>query len=153
MIGVWSIATVEQGSRKRRDVVLDMFASRERLIRAAEAARVRLHSAHSTVADAADTTSDVYTIKIGKTSLIWSGRAAGDSARVERPVEKSWSVTGGRQGTWEANLALNPAWSRPLVGSLRVEGKGDLAKAMKASPIRFVGPAYTGGGGEVRFSR
>lgn len=152
MIGVWSVATAELGSRRRRDVVL-MFASRERLIRAAEAARVRLHSAKSTVAVAADTTSDLYSVKIGKTLLVWNGRAAGDSVRVERPIEESWSVTGIRQSTLHANLALTPTWSRSLVGSLRVEGKGDLAKALKASPIRFVGPAYSGGGGEVRFSR
>lgn len=152
MIGVWSVATAEQGSGTRRDVVLDLFASRERLIRAAEAARVRLHSAHSTVGDAADTTSDLYSVKVGKTLLVWSGRGAGDSVRVERPIEESWSVAGVRQNTWHATLALTPTWSRSLVGSLRVEGKGDLAKVLKASPIRFVGPGYTGGGGEVRFS-
>jgi hypothetical protein len=50
-------------------------------------------------------------------------------------------------------LVLTPTWSRALVGSLRVEGKGDLAKLLKASPIRFVGPLYRGGGGELRFTR
>jgi hypothetical protein len=153
MIGVWSVATAEQGSGRRRDVVLDMVASRERLIRAAEAARVRLHSAQSTVADAADTTSDLHSVKIGKTLLVWSGHPAGDSVRVEQPLQESWSVTGVRPTTWDASLALTPTWSRALVGSLRVEGKGDLARALKASPIRFVGPAYSGGGGELRFSR
>jgi hypothetical protein len=152
MLGVWSIATAEQGSGKRRDIVVDMVASRERLVRAAEAARVRLHSAHSTVADARDTTSDSYSVKIGKTLLVWTGRPAGDSVRVTQPIEESWSVTGVRQDSWGATLALSPVWSRALVGSLRVEGKGDLAKALKSSPIRFVGPAYTCGGGEVRFS-
>lgn len=153
LLGVWSVASAEQGSGSRRDVVLDMFASRERLVRAAAAARVRLHPAHSAVSDAADTTSDLYSVQIGKTRLIWNGRPTGDSARVEQPIAESWSVTGVRQNSWAADLAFTPAWSRSLVGSLRVEGKGDLAKALKASPIRFVGPLYSGGGAEVRFSR
>jgi hypothetical protein len=40
-----------------------------------------------------------------------------------------------------------------MAGSLRVEGKGDFADAVKASPIRFVGPALLGGGGELAFRR
>jgi hypothetical protein len=153
MIGVWSVATAEKGNGMRRDVVLDMFASREQLVRAAQAARVRLRPAHSAVSDPPDTTDHSYGVQIERTLLVWQGRATGDSTRVEQPIEESWSVTGVRQNTWAASLAFSPTWSRSLVGSLRVEGKGDLAKALKASPIRFVGPLYTGGGGEVRFSR
>ena len=40
-----------------------------------------------------------------------------------------------------------------MVGSLQVEGNDDFAKAIKASPIRFVGPALLGGGGELAFGR
>jgi hypothetical protein len=40
-----------------------------------------------------------------------------------------------------------------MVGFLRVEGKDDFAKAIMASPIRFVGPARIGGGGEFAFGR
>jgi hypothetical protein len=153
MLGLWSLATAERGTRARRDLVLNMYASRQRLVRAAEAARVRLHEAKSVVSDAIDTTADQYSVEIGKTLLVWNGRTAGDSSRVDRPIEESWSVTGVRQGVWSGNLVLAPTWSRALVGSLRVEGKGDLAKALKGSPIRFVGPFYRGGGGELRLSR
>jgi hypothetical protein len=34
-----------------------------------------------------------------------------------------------------------------------VEGKDGLAKALQGSPVRFVGPLYRGGDGEVRFQR
>jgi hypothetical protein len=54
---------------------------------------------------------------------------------------------------WGVDVTFTPEWSRPLVGVLSVEGKDDLAKALKASPIRFVGPRYYGGKGELRFSR
>jgi len=153
MIGVWTVATVEQSPGTRRDLVVDMFTGRGPLKRAAELDRVRLNEAKSSVLDLPDTTSDEYRLKIGKTTLVWLGRAAGDSARVAPPITESWSVPSLRQGMWNVSLTLSPAWSRPMVGSLRVEGKGDLGKALKASPIRFVGPFYRGGGGELRFLR
>jgi hypothetical protein len=153
MLGVWSLATTEKGASSRRDLVLGLFASRGSLIRAAEGARVRLHEAQAAVSNPADTTADVYSVKIGKTLLVWNGRPAGDSTRVGQAIEESWSVRGVRAGVWNAGMVLSPTWSCPVIGSFRVEGKGDLAKALKSSPIRFVGPFYRGGGGEVRFSR
>jgi hypothetical protein len=152
LLGVWTIATLEQRGT-RRDLVLDLYASRENLLNAAEIAHVRLHEIHSSYYDHPDTTSDVYSLKIGKTQLIWSGRPAGDSTRVERPITEQWSVSGLRHGIQNAELIVAPTWSRGFVGSLQVEGKGDLAKVLRASPIRFVGPLYRGGAGELRFSR
>jgi len=153
MIAAWILGTQEPKTGGRRDIVVDMYASRSTLRRAAEAARVRLEDAHSVVADRADTTFDIYNVKLERTVLAWHGRPTGDSTRVERPIQESWSVPGLRAGAWTARLAMSPMWSRPLVGSLTVQGKGDLAKALKASPIRFVGPLYRGGGGELRLSR
>jgi hypothetical protein len=153
MIGVWTLGAVVQEGGARRDLALDLYASRASLLRAAQAADVRIHEAHSVVSVRADSTADIYSIKVGKTLLVWNGRHTGDSTRVEDAVQESWSVSGLRRNVKVANLRLKPTWSWPLVGSLRVEGKGDLAKALKASPIRFVGPLYRGGGGELRFSR
>jgi hypothetical protein len=153
MIGIWSVATVEQGSGIRRDLVLDMFASRERLRTAAAANLVQLHTAEAGFRAGTDTSGTEYRQTIGKTQLVWSGRTAGDSTRFGRPIVETWRLSGVRGVTWSVQLSLSPAWARGLVGSLRVEGKGDLAKALKASPIRFVGPFYRGGGGELRFTR
>jgi hypothetical protein len=152
MVGIWSLATVEQGSGARRDLALDMYASRERLRTAAAANLVQLHEVDVGFRTATDTSGTEYRQTIGKTQLVWSGRTAGDSIRVE-PIVETWQVPGVRGVTWSAQLSLSPAWGRALVGSLRVEGKGDLAKALKASPIRFVGPCYRGGGGQLRFTR
>jgi hypothetical protein len=153
MVGIWSLAAVEQGSGARRDLVLDMYASRERLRTAAAANLVQLHEAEAGFRAATDTSGTEYRQTIGKTQLVWSGRTTGDSSRIERPIVEAWRVPGVRGVTWSAQLSLSPAWARGLAGSLRVEGKGDLAKALKASPIRFVGPFYRGGGGELRFTR
>lgn len=153
IMAVWTLAATERGAASRRDLVLGLFAGRGSLIRAAAAARVRLHQAEVSAAAAVDTTAGHYSVRIGKTLVVWTGRPAGDSARVEQPLQEAWQVPGLRAGVWKAKMVLSPAWSRPGIGSFRVEGKGDLAKALKSSPIRFVGPFYRGGGGELRFSR
>jgi hypothetical protein len=153
MIAVWTLATQEEKSAARRDLALGIFSGRGSLIRAAEAAGVRLHEAHAAVIDSADTSNDVYNVKLERTTVVWRGRPTGDSTRVGQAIEESWLVPGTRAGVWAVQMVLHPAWSQPLVGSLAVEGKGDLSKALKKSPIRFVGPLYRGGTGELRFSR
>jgi hypothetical protein len=52
-----------------------------------------------------------------------------------------------------ARLLLTPEWTKAMVGSLQVEGEDAFADAIKASPIRFVGPAVVGGEGELAFGR
>jgi hypothetical protein len=153
LVALWSLAAREQGSGSRRDLLVDMYASRENLLNAAHQADFRLHEIRSQFYDRPDTTTDIYSLKIGKTQLTWTGRPAGDSARVDRPIVEQWSAVGLRHGERPAQLTLTPTWRRHVVGSLRVEGKGDLAKMLKASPIRFVGPQYRGGSGELRFFR
>jgi hypothetical protein len=153
MLSVWSLATQENLGRARRDLALDLYARRSGLIRAAAANGIRMSEAHSVVADAADTTFDTYSVKLERTLLIWRGRPTGDSTRVTVPLQELWQVPGQRGSVWSGRIVMKPAWSRALVGSLTVEGKGDLAKVLKASPIRFVGPLYWGGAGELTFSR
>lgn len=153
MIGVWTLATRDMKTGTRRDVAIDIYASRGNLIRAAQGTGVRLREAESIFTGWADTTADTHQAKFDKTLVIWRGRPAGDSSRVAQPIEESWSVPGVRSSAWSARLLMRPQWSRLLVGSLTVEGKGDLAKVLQASPIRFVGPLYWGGSAELRFSR
>lgn len=153
MIGLWTVAASEQGSGARRDVVLDFFGVGGGLVQAAAYAKVKLSEAQSTVSKVPRTGNDLYQVRIGKTRLTWNGRAVGDSTRVEQPIQESWLAKGTSGMIWRVHAALKPEWSRPLVGALSVEGKDDLAKALKASPIRFVGPLYQGGGAELRFSR
>ncbi len=152
MIGSWTLAASEQGGA-RRDLVLELFGARGDIVNAAENAKLKFREAQSSVSKAAGTGNDLLDIKIGKTRLVWNGRATGDSTRLEQPIQESWLAKGASGTFWRVNSALQPAWSRPLVGVLTVEGKGDLAKALKASPTRFVGPVYYGGAGELRFSR
>ena len=153
MIGLWTVAASEQGSGVRQDVVLDFFGVGDGLVRAARYAKVKLSEARSSVSNVPGTDNDLYKVQIGKTRLVWNGRAVGDSIRVAQPIQESWLAQGASGTVWRVQATLKPEWSRPLVGVLSVEGKDDLAKALKASPIRFVGPLYQGGGVELRFSR
>jgi hypothetical protein len=152
MIGVWTIAATEQRG-VRRDFVLELFGASGDLVSSGTRAGVKLREAQSSRSKPAESENDRYNVKIGKTRLIWNGKAVGDSARVEGPLRELWLTKGVSGTVWQVQTTLQPVWMRPLAGVLTVEGKDDLAKALKASPTRFVGPLYFGGGGELRFSR
>jgi hypothetical protein len=152
MLGVWLVGATEQGG-SRRDLVLELFGASGDLANSAQQAKVKVKEAHSTRSKPAQGENDLYNVRIGKTRLIWNGRATGDSTRVERPLRELWLAKGASGTMWRIQTTLQPTWMRPLVGVLTVEGKDDLAKALKASPTRFVGPLYFGGGAELRFSR
>jgi hypothetical protein len=153
MIGVWTVAASEQGSGSRRDLVLDLSAGSAQVVRAAEAGKLRVREAASRTSLMPDSSNEMHEVRVGKTRLVWTGRAVGDSARVEQPIEESWLVKGATGTSWNVRFKLAPTWTRPLVGVLSVEGKDDLAKNLKASPIRFVGPRYFGGSADLIFSR
>lgn len=152
MIAVWTIAAMEQGSGARRDLVLDLIAGNPRVVRAAEAAKLQIREATS-VSRTTENADELHDVKVGKTHVVWTGRPTGDSTKVEQPLQESWLVKGASGTEWGVRMTSRPAWSRPLVGFLSVEGKDDLAKALKSSPIRFVGPRYIGGSVELLFSR
>jgi hypothetical protein len=152
MLGVWTVAATEQGGN-RRDIVLELFGASGELAHSAEQSKVKLREVQSSRSKPADSENDLYEIRVGKTRLIWNGRATGDSTRVEGPLRELWLTKGASGTMWRVQTTVQPVWTRPLVGVLTVEGKDDLARALKASPTRFVGPLYFGGGAELRFSR
>jgi hypothetical protein len=154
MLAVWTLATQEERGGGRRDLALGMFSARSIARRAVESGGVRIHEANASVVDSAEGATDLYQVKLERTSLIWRGRPTRDSTRVQAPIEESWAAPQARgPALWSVSFSYRPVWTRLLVGSLTVEGKGDLAKALKASPIRFVGPLYSAGSGELKFSR
>ena len=153
MIAVWTLPTVEQSRGVRRNVVLEFSAGSPRVVQAAEAVKLRMREASSRISLSPDSTEELHDVKIGKTRLVWTGRPAGDSTKVTEPIQESWLLRGASGTVWSVSVTLRPGWSRPLVGSLRVEGKDDLARALKGSPIRFVGPRHLDGAADLAFSR
>jgi hypothetical protein len=160
MIGVWSLAAVDAEGGARRDLVVRLFTNTDRLERAGQLNGLDVRSIRSKVRPilseedaSAPPLGTSYEIKLGKTLLVWEGRRVSDSARANGPVAADWRADSRRKGPMTARLVLNPEWTQAMVGSLRVEGKDAFAKAVKASPIRFVGPAMLGGAGELAFGR
>ena len=95
-----------------------------------------------------------FEVKIGKTVLSWDGQLAGrDSTAAPDPGQSNLIFQGTRSIRWTGTVSGQPLWTRPLPGLFRVEGKDDLAEALRASPIRMFGPMYWGGPARVEFSR
>ena len=160
MIGVWALAAADAAGGARKEVVLRMYTNTGRLERAGQVNGLDLRKVRSTVRvlDNEDDASAPpigirYQLKLGKTLLTWDGRPVGDSTRANGPQSSEWRADSRRRGQMTARLTLTPEWTKAMVGSLRVEGEDAFANAIKASPIRFVGPAVQGGGGELAFGR
>jgi hypothetical protein len=162
MIGIWALAAADTAGGARKDLALRLFTSSGRLERAGKLDGLDLRTVRSRIQDIRHE-DDVdasalpigirYELKLGKTVLTWDGRRVSDSARANGPVSSEWRGDSRRRGPISARLTLTPEWTQAMVGSLRVEGKDDFAKVLKASPIRFVGPAMLGGAGELAFGR
>jgi hypothetical protein len=153
VIAVWTLATVEQGRAARRDLVLEMSAGSPQLVQGAEAVKLPIREASFKVYRLPDSLDELHEARMGKTRLVWTGRPVGDSTGVTEPIQESWLLKGASGTVWNVSMSLRPRWSRPLVGVLRVEGKDELARALKGSPIRFVGPRHFDGAGDLVFSR
>jgi hypothetical protein len=159
LFGFWTVLAAGP-SGTPENVALDLFANSDRLIRSARLGGQELHDARLTVGkvpaedeNGVPSSDDRFQVKLGGTVVTWDGRLAGDSAAVTEPVENTWTVTGMRGGVVTGSLTLSPSRSQPMAGSLKVDGKNELAKALRASPTRFAGPAYRGGVGKVSFAR
>lgn len=160
LLVVWSMAAADVEGGARRDVVLRMFTNTGRVERAGQVSGLDIRTIRSTV-DELENEEDPrappigirYQLKFGKTLMIWDGRRVADSTRAEGATTAAWRADSRRRGPMSARLRLNPEWTQAMVGSLQIEGDDDFARAVKASPIRFVGPAMLGGTGELAFGR
>ena len=91
-------------------------------------------------------------LRLGKTRISWAGHPMGDpSVGLTRAM--SFGYVGQRKSVWRVTTSVAPGEARLMVGALRVEGKDALAKALKSSPIRAVGPSESGGAAEFIFHR
>jgi hypothetical protein len=98
-----------------------------------------------------ESTDDRYEIRYSGTTLTWDGHASGDSTAA--PVmDREWTAAGRNGRVLRIHERLDAAGARMLVGALRVEGKGELARALTGSPIRYVGPLVWGGSGSITFT-
>ena len=160
MLGVWSLTAAQGTGNTPRDVALRLFTNNGKLERAAEVSGLDLRKVEGEVRnipnedDASAPPIGVRrTVRLNRTLLTWEGRQVDDSTKTDSTVTVVWRADSKRRGPMTARLALRPAWTKGMAGSLRIEGEDDFAEAVKASPVRFVGPALVGGGGELAFGR
>jgi hypothetical protein len=160
MVGVWSLTAADRAGNTPRDVALRLFTNNGRLERAAEVSGLDLRRVEGevrTIPNEYDASAPPIgvrrTVKLQRTLLIWEGRQVDDSTKTDSTVTVVWRADSKRGAPMTARLALRPVWTKGMAGSLKVEGKDDFAQAVKASPIRFVGPALVGGEGELAFGR
>jgi hypothetical protein len=154
MVGMWAIAgTPEEDRTDSLWVVAEFLTGSDRIKRAAEGSLLRLRGIDEVVGQDPESGEDLHGLKIGKTRITWIGHLGADSTRAVGPMRRLWWLKGNRGTTWLARLSGEPAWRQPMVGGLRVEGKDDLAKGLKSSPIRMLGPAFWGGSATLVFER
>ncbi len=159
MIAFWTVLA-SGPSGVAQDVALEFFTNSDRLVRTARLAGQEMHEARLTVGkvpvedeNGVPSSDDRFQVKLRKTTIIWDGRLAGERAPVREPVITSWSTAGLKTSVASGAIALDPAYSQAMVGSLKVDGKDAFAKALRASPTRFAGPSYRGGGGKLTLGR
>ena len=159
VFGSWTVLAAASGG-PAGDVALKLFASSDRLIGSARKAGHLVREARVVVGlvpaedeNGVPSSDERFQVKVGKTLITWDGPPARARTAVREPWRLSWAATGDRRRVVSGEVVLLPVSSRPMVGALKVEGKDAFAKALRASPTRFAGPAYQGGEGSIVFRR
>ena len=155
LLAVWSVAAADP-TGVPRDVALEVFVGSGNMVRSARLVDQSMREGRLSVGvvpgedeDGVRRTDRRFQVKLGSSTVTWDGHAAGDSTAVPGRVESTWLADGVRGRTVTGRVSLQPAYTRAMAGSLKIDGKGDLAKALRASPTRFAGPEYLGGTGVI----
>lgn len=155
--GVWLIAAYPAATSSDSAIQTYYAAmlrtSNWRLIRLAETALIPVQYAEPFAGKVPESPEDRYRVKMGGTVLTWDGHRAGDSAWTAPPSRQKWWVINSRAARLIVDVQIQPDSAQNVAGTLQILGKDDLAKSLRASPIRMVGPAMWGGSGSIQFSR
>lgn len=84
------------------------------------------------------------TISVEGVEIVWTGHAIGDSG-VGKTRSVSFGYATNRSSSWLIGFESRPSSTRLMAGILEVEGRNTLARALKASPVRGMGPEESGG--------
>ncbi len=156
VVGYWAIAATRPGGTAGLDqwFVAELWTNDWQVRRQTEAAFIPVSVIKHSLAPVPESSRHHFSVTVRKTVLSWDGQFAGrDSTETTEPRQSSQVFDGLRGIHWNATESFRPQWTRSLPGVFRVDGKDDLANALKASPIRMFGPMYWGGDARVDFSR
>ncbi len=132
--------------------LLELATDDGNVVRLAELSGLRVERREVAIVPSREGGDDALHLQVEKARLVWSGHRFGEP-RVETTQSMSFGLAGMRTSSWRLEAGFATDTVQPVVGQLRIEGKDDLAKALKASPIRAVGPFQQGGRAEWLFSR
>ena len=143
-----------------QDVAIELFANSNRLIRSARQAGQEVREARLTIGkvpaedeNGVPSTDDRFQVKLGGIVVTWDGHLAGDSAARGGAGGEHMGDSGRARQRRDRIAHPDTGQSQAMAGSLKVDGKNEFAKALRASPTRFAGPVYRGGDGKVTFGR
>ena len=154
MVGFWAVAARPTGSTGVDSLfaVPHIFTNNHRIARNTELGGInKLETVEERLDEVPETGDRRYEIRVQKMDLRWDGHLAGDEPTPGVPREWAFIVRGKRSVLWFARARIDPAYQQPVVGSLKIQGKGDLAEALRDSPIRMQGPAFWAGSGLFEF--
>jgi hypothetical protein len=126
-----------------------LFTNDKRIAKVSDSSKVSFRQVKATFGKAAHGDDERHVIAFGKTTLIWDGHAASDSVPLTAPIQRVWVLEGSRNKPVMLRWTLSATSSRSMVGALVVQGKDKLAKVLRSSPIRYLGPIYQGGIAEL----
>jgi len=155
-VAYWGIAATRAGGAPAFDrwFVANYWSNDWRVQKQTQAAFIPVKAFKRQLTPVPETSRQSWSVTIGKTVLTWTGELAGrDSTAHTETGSTSQMFDGKRTINWSATVHTSPRWTRTLPGVFHVEGKDDLAKALKASPIRMFGPMRWGGEARIEFSR
>lgn len=93
-----------------------------------------------------------FSFKLDRTTVAFAGHPRPDSTLAVAPVAYQSMVKGEDNRLWLVAFQARPTEIAGLSGSLRIQGKGELARSLTESPIRLIGNIVTGGAGRVEFT-
>lgn len=124
-----------------------------RMIRLAETSFIRMDYAEPAIGKVPESTEDRYKVEMGRTVITWDGHLAGDSASAAPAAEQVWWSLNSRGARIRAQVRMAAEKRQNVAGSLQIAGNDRLAKSLRNSPIRMVGPLIWGGMGTLSFVR
>jgi hypothetical protein len=155
-VAYWAIAGTRSGGTPSFDlwIVVNYWTNDWRVRKQTEGAFVPVSTFKRDLVAVPESNRSTYSMGFGTTVLTWTGEMVGrDSTAYTEQRSATQVFDGKRTIKWSGNLSAFPRWTRHLPGVFHVEGKDDMAKALKASPIRMFGPMYWGGDARIVFSR
>lgn len=155
MVGFWGIAALALSgpSAESTFVAPVVFTSNYRVGRTSDLHGMDVRTLKEIIEPVEESDKTRYQVEVLDATIRWDGKLVNGDPEPAAPWEGNFVVAGKRSQRFRARVDVRPTQSQVSVGSLLVQGKSDLAKALQGSPIRMYGPVFWGGKGSLSFYR